>query len=93
MFDYDADAKAAAEELDKHDLTDNVARCWRMRKTDPWDIKQFIQSESIPEHMELFESLENLSSDELMEYLGDRYGVRFEEKISYRMLRPPFIKD
>lgn len=93
MFDYDSDAKVAAEELDKHDLTDSLARCWRMRHIDPWDIRQFIQSESIPEHMELFEALENLSSEELMEYLNDRYGVRFEEIIHHRMLRPSFIKD
>lgn len=93
MFDYDADAKAAAEELDNHDLTDNLARCWRMRHTDPWDIRQFIQSEAIPECMELFNALESLSLDELMEYLSVKYNVRFEEEIHYRMLRPLFIKD
>ena len=37
---------------------------------------------------ELEAAVDDLTSDELMEYLCSRYNVRFEEEISYRMWGP-----
>lgn len=92
MFEYDVNAKAAAEELDKHDLTNTLILCWKIGAEDPYAIKQEIQNEAVPNSIALFDAVEELSPDELMEYLTQKYDVRFEEVVSYRMLRPRFMK-
>lgn len=84
MFEYDKYAKAAAEELDKYDFTEILSSCYDEGLRDFWDILDKI----IEKHEELDVNdgaLDNLSSDEIMDYLSTRYNVRFDEIITYRM--------
>ena len=85
MFEYDKYAKAAAEELDKYDFTDLLSMCYDRGLRSPDEI--------IDEILEEYEDLayndnvwDNLSMDEIMQYLCAKYNVRFEEIISYQML-------
>ena len=81
MFEYDKAAKITAEKLDKYDFGDILSWCYDANWREPWDIKQKISIE----YNELDDVLDDLSSDEFMEYLSEKYNVRFEEIISYRM--------
>jgi len=81
MFEYDEDAKMASEELDKYNFKYILGLCYDSDIRDPYDIKDYIIS-SLPE---LEEILEYLTEDEWMEYLTERYPIRFEEIIKYRM--------
>lgn len=84
MFEYDECSKAAAEELDKYDFTELLSSCYDKEKNGLWDIIDKI----IEEHKELDVddgALDNLSSDEIMEYLSEKYNVRFEAITTYRM--------
>ncbi|MGN0246512.1 MAG: hypothetical protein ACI4DK_11200 [Lachnospiraceae bacterium] len=85
MFEYDEASQKAAEKLDNYDLTNILSWCYDASWRDPWDIKQKIQIE----YPELDDILDDLSSDEFMEYLSKKYNVRFEEIISYRMWYVP----
>lgn len=84
MFEYDKYAKAAAEELDKYDFTEILSSCYDEGLRDFYDILDKI----IEEHKELDVddgALDNLASDEIMDYLSARYDVRFDEIVTYRM--------
>ena len=84
MFEYDKYAKAAAEELDKYDFTDILSSCYDEGLRDFYNILDKI----IEEHKELDiddGALDNLSSDEIMDYLSARYNVTFDEITTYRM--------
>lgn len=84
MFEYDECSKAAAKELDKYDFTEILSSCYDNEKNGLWDVIDAI----IEKHNELDVddgALDNLSSDEIMEYLSKRYNVRFESIITYRM--------
>ena len=84
MFEYDKYAKAAAEELDKYDFTEILSWCYDNHLCEFGDIVDKI----IEEHKELDVNdgaLDNLSGDEIREYLSERYNVRFDEIITYRM--------
>ena len=81
MFDYDEYSKAAAEKLDEYDFTEILSSCYDNNLRDPWDIKCEIEDE----YGELEDILDDLSVDEFMEYLSNRYDVYFEEVIAYRM--------
>lgn len=85
MFEYDAASKAAAQELDNYDLTELLSRCYDANIRDPFDIRQA----AITAHKELDDILDDLSTDEFMEYLESKYNVRFEEVVSYRMWYRP----
>jgi hypothetical protein len=84
MFEYDKYAKAAAEELDKYDFTDLLSMCYDRGFRSPEEI--------IDEILEEYEDLaynddvwDNLSMDELMQYLCKKYNIRFEAITSYQM--------
>lgn len=87
MFKYDKDAQLAVETLDKYNLISVLKWCVNERVIDIWDIKKTIEQFE----PELSEALDDLSTDELMEYLRERYGVRFEEVISYHLYHVPNI--
>ena len=84
MFEYDKYAKAAADKLDEYDFTEILSWCYDNGLRDPWDIRCKIEDE----HYELSVddgALDNLSIDEFMDYLSEKYSVRFEEVTTYRM--------
>ena len=84
MFEYDFISKHAADELDKYDFTEILNYCYYNGLVNPWEIVDII----IEEHNELGTEdgpFENLSLDEVIEYLSERYNVAFEEVITYRM--------
>ncbi len=82
MFDYCQEAKKAAAELDKYDLSDILKQCYEIGWRDPWDIGE---RGIIGKYPELEGSVHALDLDELMEYLMKKYPVRFSERISYAM--------
>ena len=84
MFDYDEWVRAAALVLDYYDLREMLAQCKERCILNPFEIKDYIQNST--HNLELVHALEELSSYELMEYLTDRYGVRWVETISYNMV-------
>ena len=84
MFEYDEDAKAAAEKLDEYNFIELLRSCYINNLRDPWDIRDKIMDEYT--ELGLVDSaLDYLSNDEFMEYLSERYPIRFEEIIGYRM--------
>lgn len=89
MFEYDDASRKAAETLDKYDFTDILSECYDKGIRDPWDI---LHREILARHPELEAAADNLSTDEFMEYLCDKYHVRFEEVVSYRMWYNPRYK-
>lgn len=82
MFDYCQEAKKAVEELDKYDLSDILKQCYEIGWRDPWDIGE---RGIIGKYPELEGSVHALDLYELMEYLMEKYPVRFSERISYAM--------
>ncbi len=82
MFDYCQEAKKAVAELDKYDLSDILKQCYEIGWCDPWDIGEH---GIIGKYPELEGSVHALDLDELMEYLMEKYPVRFSERISYAM--------
>ena len=84
MFEYDEYSKAAAEELDKYDFNEILSSCYDDNANSLWEIVDKI-IEKFPELYDGDGALDNLSSDEIMEYLSERYNVRFEEIITYHM--------
>lgn len=81
MFEYDELVMAAANELDKHDLSGTLKWCYDGGWRDPDDIRDGISQH----HNGLAEAVDELSDDELMMYLSAKYNVRFEETITYSM--------
>ena len=84
MFEYDELASNAAKTLDKYNLKDEIQQCRQLKYFDPYDIRNHMQLYT--NDFELMDALEELSLDEFMEYLTARYGIRWEEVISYRMI-------
>lgn len=82
MFDYCQEAKKAVEELDKYDLSDILKQCYEIGWRDTWNIREH---GIIGKYPELEGSVHALALDELMEYLMEKYPVRFSERISYAM--------
>ncbi len=89
MFEYDDAAKHAAEALDRYDFTDILSECYDKGLREPWDI---LNEGILSRYPELEDTTDNLSTDEFMEYLCEKYHVRFEEIISYRMWYMPLNK-
>lgn len=70
MFDYDPVCKAAVEVLDKYDLS----LAFRDRgKVNTYDLAEIIMNE-FPVG-EVVDAVDNLSSDEIADYLVDRYNM------------------
>lgn len=86
MFDYDQASCKAASALDNYDLTEVLLECRNSGYRDPWDIQEKGIIVNFPE---LETVLDDLSLDEFMDYLRNRYTVRFDEVISYRMTGIP----
>lgn len=84
MFEYDELASNAVKIIDKYNLEDEILQCRKIKYVDPWDIRSHI--EAFTTDFELIDALEELSLDEFMEYLTARYGIRWKEVISYRMI-------
>lgn len=89
MFEYDDAARLAAEALDRYDLTEILSECYDKGIREPWDI---LNKGILSRYPELEDTIDNLSTDEFMEYLCEKYHVRFEEIISYRMWYLPLNK-
>ena len=82
MFEYDKDSQRAAEELDKYDLTQVLSDCYDNGTVEACDI----QHEGIlVKYPELEDVMDNLTLSEFMLYISIRYGVVFDEVITYRM--------
>ena len=79
-------ARRQIQALDRYDFTGILYECYDKDLREPWDIL----NEGILSHYpELEDTTDNLSTDEFMEYLCEKYHVRFEEVISYRMWHLP----
>ena len=93
MFEYDADASNAAKVLDKYDylLKEFIDQCLFFGVRDPYDIRD--KAISRFEDSEISDAFDNLSIDELMEYLIDKYNVVFDEHIQYSMRRLVFPRN
>lgn len=84
MFEYDELASNAVKILDKYNFEDDIIHCNEMGYVDMIMFRDYIESMN---DVEVFEALENLSSDEFREYFTIRYGVKWVEIIKYRMMR------
>jgi hypothetical protein len=84
MFEYDELASNAVKTLDKYNLEGEILQCRKIKYLDPYDIREHIEEST--NDFELIDALEDLALDEFMEYLTVRYGIRWEEVISYRMI-------
>ena len=90
MFEYDELASNAVMILDKYNLENEILKCREYDITDPYEIRAHIE-ESVFERDSIFElevllALEDLSIGEFVEYLTAKYGIRWQEVVSYRMI-------
>lgn len=74
MFEYDAESMAAAEILNKYDLSDTL-RCFH--GVDLYEVIDNIDSLEIDE---VTEAVHNFTADELVTYLEKHYKMRIEER-------------
>lgn len=77
MFEYDAESMAAAEILDKYDLSDTL-RCFH--GVDIYEVIDNIDNLGIDE---VTDAIHNLTTDEFATYLEKHYKMRSEEVIRY----------
>lgn len=82
MFEYDIDAMLAVQKLDEYDLSDALNLCARHNWRNTATIREWIGENA---YAELNEALGELSDEELIIYLEERYGVSFEEVSYYWM--------
>lgn len=76
MFDYDQKAKNSVDVLDKYDFSPLLKSCYGV---DIDDIRDWLEEYGEEVSKEIME----LTTDELVEYLHLRYGVRVEEVPQY----------
>lgn len=81
MFKYDKAACDAAKVLDKYDFAEDVCICKRNNISD-YDLYKYLE-DKYPKEVE--EALDNLSPDELRDYMTARYNVQWREELSYTM--------
>ena len=81
---YDTYVRPHVNKLNKYDFTEILSDCYDKGKNDFEDIKDEI--------LERYKELDDedspfyyLSNDEIMSYLSDRYNVKFDEIVMYRM--------
>lgn len=91
MFEYDTSSQQAAEYLDSLDLKARLIQCWEMGKTEVHDLKQSLVALTFePTEKEALEvALEELTADEFLDYLYERYKIRYYEEITYHIYKPP----
>lgn len=82
MFEYDLYAQIAAATLDEYDFTETLRSCYEQGMRTPFEIADEIENKY---GGACVEAIDDLDMYEVMEYLSDRYNVRFEEVITYRM--------
>lgn len=81
MFDYDKDAQRAAEILDQYDLNETLRSCFRNGQDDVHDVIDVI-GYKFPE---LKEVLEDLTTEEFVDYINNKTNYGFWEYIAYRL--------
>lgn len=80
MFLYSDEIKVVVETLDKYDFSKVIQECRSQDNRDP----SYLQDAAIPAAFPELESvLEDLTTDEFMDYIQDRYNVRFTEITTY----------
>lgn len=83
MFEYDEDSCNAALVLDRYNLESSLEYCRKHGYLSLYEIEEVLKEQ----HGYKVESaLEHFSEDEFMEYLRNRYNVRFSEIITYKMI-------
>lgn len=81
MFDYDKEAHAATEKLNEYDLRPFLVSCYR---NDCRDIDDIMDRLPIL-YPQLESSMDNLSTDEFLDYLRVMYNAHFYEHITYEL--------
>lgn len=81
---YTKEIKAAKEQLDKYDFTELLSDCYDSDLREIWNIIDKI-IEVYPELNALDGAFDYLDDYELMDYLSEKYNIRFEEVVTYRM--------
>lgn len=77
MFEYDEDAERAAKILDEYNFVEDLSLCYDAGKRDPDSIMTYLHVN----YKELETVLDYLTESEFMDYLCERYPVRFEEAV------------
>lgn len=85
MFEYDKDSSNAVKVLDKYDFTKDIEYCKRVGCTLLYDMRNAIGYGRDYDD-EVADALDELSTDEFMEYFTDRYGVHWEV-VEYYFMR------
>lgn len=91
MFEYDTSSQQAAEYLDGLDLKGRLIQSWKIGKTEVYDLKRALVDLTFEptEKEALEEALEELTIDEFLDYLHERYNINYHEEISYYINMPP----
>lgn len=76
MFDYDVESKIAAETLDKYNFHSVLQTCYGV---DLYDIEEILEKFG----EEVKKAIEDLTTEELAEYLHQKYGMRVQEVSRY----------
>lgn len=76
MFDYDKESKYAAETLDKYDFSLTLRKCYGV---EIGDIKNLLSLYG----EEVENAILNLTTDEFLEYLHQRFGMNIQEVPTY----------
>jgi len=85
MFgEYEKIVQAAKDKLDEYDFTDLLSDCYDLGRKDIYEIIDSIL-DKYPELDEDGTPLDDLGTDEIMEYLSQKYSVEFMEQTHYYM--------
>lgn len=84
MGDYDKIVQLAKEKLNEYDFTELLSDCYDLGLKDIYEIIDSILDE-YPELDEDGTPLDDLSTDEIIEYLSKKYNVEFMEQTHYYM--------
>ena len=82
MFTYDKDANQAAEILDEYDFTASLNSYMQQGIRDLYDVIEML-FEAYGEPVD--SAFGDMTTNEIIEYLSDRYLVSFEEITHYNM--------
>ena len=86
LFTYDVMSNLAASILDKYDFNKELEFCRHAsipNIRDAWNVREYILDMN---NEEVEFALDELSLDEFMEYMNDRYNIRWEVIITYKMI-------
>lgn len=82
MFTYDELSSHAVTILDKYDFTNSLESYIAQGIHELHEVIEFLISEY---GKSVEDAVDELTNDEKMEYLEDRYNIVFSEKITYEM--------